>query len=451
QVFNFFYSIFLLLPFYSLSQDFNVLAPIMPNGVTRINTQPADIISDNKTFDAAFTGMEAYFSGNIIKYSTKNLLAFHQNPSYNYNELERISVYLPAISIPLSEKASLGGTAFYRHQTSIKSLGADLGNDIITEFSDSDKYNQLRSQQSGSAVLLNYYGGNITYARVLSKLRRGRVNGGISVLGLLGTSSAYTQIHHLKYTVPRSSVVAIRDYHLELGGSVRLNDMNNDQWLWLPDRSLGLGTNLGISWNRGKNYAQHGDLKVSKVSLAILNLGFIRFNRGTNNFRAIGRDQKIALDLDNTFGNTVSINSIHDSLDIHLDAQQQTGHYKIGLPTSAVIETLFTRMDWRLFTSLHIDISTTLGYRYFLSSMSRLNVVPAWQGRYISVGLPVTLSLEGGIQAGTFLQAGIVSLGMTLSTLQPEGSRQAGFFLLLHLPNKKFQNPQSTCKHPFSR
>ncbi|MFP4091001.1 MAG: DUF5723 family protein [Cyclobacteriaceae bacterium] len=444
--------LFGLLPQKLFAQQFTNLQIRSSEGIHRRNLQPSAILRKDQKADWMLGAWEAQWRSNLYSYQppfkavpqNRNLIS--ENTYYYFQN----SVLGPALSLPLSQSQAVAfGVAFHQHING--SASPELASQLGNRFSLHDSEIPF-TDQSLSFRNLQWYELSSTYAAELYSNQYGSFRTGISLKLLAASSAIEAELSSADYSITTPGSILLSTYALNM--NYHLRSGGNPLWIITP-RHVGLGADLGFSWNRlQKRRYTYNLWQLEQVGVSLLNLGSVHMRSDARLISGRSNEYR-ELDMLASFYSLNNPADLPDSLLSALDPNLEIGSMRMSLPASVRTEAFLRRGDWSFYTSIHLNVAELLTAGATLSTPHQFTFVPAKYVEKWQLSFPVHFIQHIGPELGFAASRGSFSAGLAnvSSLLVPSERRRFGVYASVSSPLAIKGRPKSNLiyNHPTAK
>ena len=429
------------------AQDFTGYRTGSRTGVNGVFFNPASMAGSPYRWDANVFSISLLAGNNQASFRLKNLSDLSNGDSLR-NQLfgknagaasgmASVDVHGPSFMLNTGKKWAFAFTSRVRAMANVSDVDGKLVNKITDDFSNDPQLPYTISTAQNMRVTVNGWSEfGLSAARVLFDEGRHRLKAGVTLKYLAGAANAYMNIDGFTGTL--NADFLRRDVYLSNSagkiaasfGGVRISGFDIGQLTKM--NSKGVGADLGVVYEFRPD-EKAGAYKL-KLAVALLDIGSIRYKRdqqrsgaytiGINGNKRLYFNELNGLDIDD-YKNF--FNSRPDLFTPAAGLGQDT--YAVALPA-----TLNTEIDYHISNGFYVHLGSQLS----LTSESKLvsnryknsiMLTPRYEGKRVSVWLPVSYNPLTKLNAGLSVQAGPVFIGSgSILTALTGESKQADLY-----------------------
>ncbi len=344
------------------------------------------------------------------------LVAYENHNTKNFAVISRVQG--PSVMVQKGRQAFAVGVSMRSVSTGVNipyQLAASHG-----RLSDPLLLNKSFDDSNFSISSLSWAEIDLNYAYDLIDRGNTKISLGVGAKFLFGVAGGYIATRNLKFSVPDSRTLNIKNYDGDIGFVLPVNYNNYNKSDFNPVfKGHGLGLDVGFLYTRLKTFTEPGEKRlcakpyadyVYKFGVSIMDIGGIRFK---NHTQVHGFDNRSANWQNfNTVQNS-SINSTMQMLsDVFYDnpetSLQDTSLY-MSLPT-----TLSIQYDYHFEGNFYLGACFLQPLRFRLKSVRQpplLALIPRYETRIFGASLPVTVYNYEKIRIGASLRFYSITVG----------------------------------------
>jgi hypothetical protein len=417
------------------AQQFSGRAALRPQGVLRLGEQPAALLREQQA-DWAFFSVGLAMGSHLFDVQLPAKVSYAGSVlSKRPLQTTHYALQLqgPALSIPLDAVSVLALSLQYRMQGQA-SLERQLHHDIQTEFSDSETYELRRSDTHAAISMAQWYDLQLAYARILGRSGSGQWQMGWSGHLLLGNGAMQVEVPQLSYLLAASNVLFVESYRWHARYSPGYAAHEQGSAYWRP-RAVGVGLDMGLLWQRKPKAADPDRWQLEMAGLSLLDLGSIRFGKGSLQYQEISRGLHERVELDQLMEQPAGLLGIQDSLAQRLGISARQEKMRLSLPFRARAEVMLAYQDWQLMGVAELDLHAWMQGDIRLQQFGRIQLSPVYRLQDWTFAFPQQWSAAYGMQHGLSLSRGGFSLGFSdIKALisQEQAPERMGLWLSWH-------------------
>lgn len=444
-----------------MSQDFIGLNTGSWGGLHTLHLNPANVVDSRYKVDINLVSVNVTASNNYI--AAKNSFLFDVNNKSQENDWE--SKYLLVDSLGTNPKnahvnATILGPSFMFNITPKDAIAFTVRGRVQVSAEDMDQqtanliYNGLANNQWGIPFSADYasvrYNSwvewGLTYGRVILDKKEHFLKAGVTLKFLQGLGSAYATVKDYRLVFQNNDVIDTLNGNVSYGHSGNLVPGNvNGQFTMGSNAGFSLeaaggGADIGVvyewrpSWQKyrhslyGKksrkkdescklieSWNRWEDAYVLKASLALNNIGSIRYTKDSTSRDYIAQIRNMNVNVFNDIQNIYDIDNKLDSLAAAgqlINATNNNRDYFLDMPL-----TLNMGLDWHVIDGFYLNVQSQIAFNQGPSDPHRLNnlhtfyFTPRYENAWFGAYMPVGYRQYSGFNWGLGLRLGPVIIG----------------------------------------
>ena len=391
------------------------------SGVYGINLNPAGMVISRLYMDFNLVAAQSSMGNNYIYLERSDFFnyLFHktvpiyytsENEERNYTIYQNTNKYNGIIdqwligpgAMVADGKHAYGITTGFRTNFSFHNLPSDIGV-FLYEAIDYDQqhgitYNHDEKIQVGS---LAWFELGLSYAYNFKRYKWESWSAGITVKPLFGSMATYTSIENLSYQVYNDDSASVYNADINYGYSVPI-DYDNNNFPQSPlIRGFGWGLNLGVVYTKttkGHSTAHYNrlceqryDAYNYKIGISLLDIGYIRFNKGAQQTTFQSTQTEWYKPYDTLPNGT--LNEINAKINSYFfdNAEEVIQSKKFTMTTPAALSLQY---DHAVKDYLFVNATVIWGFNIGSESVKRASIIaitPRFETARLEVSLPLSI------------------------------------------------------------
>jgi Family of unknown function (DUF5723) len=382
-------------------------------GVNGVFFNPASIANSNYKWDANLLSLHAgiQFNGSstidsfIKKGGKGETIQNYIDDNVKLNGAINVDVYGPSAMVSLDKNSSIAVTSRFRAMANFTNIGGFTREFPLDSLS---IYNGLPSQIANINMWKEI---GATYATTLARTDDHIITTGISAKYITGAGNTYYSATNFSGTAFTGNDA----YLTNTNGRIAIGSSFDD---YDKATAKGLGTDIGFIYEKlnDKNATHQATTSYKfRLGISILDIGSIKYHSNNESYGDynihIGANEKFKFsEIENK--NTTELKNYLDSKPQYFTNNNPAQKdYTVSLPTSTLIN-----MDVALTNHFFMDVTTQINLVQKDNIYSSFNpnyvaITPRYEGKFLSVYLPVTYNEISQLNAGIGIKAGAFYIG----------------------------------------
>lgn len=440
-------------PHWASAQDFLGINNSTWGGVHTLHINPANVVSSRMKVDINLVSMNMTFGNNYA--SMKNSALFNlSDTSINKDQaywdqnilvdstngrpksaLMNLTILGPSFMFNITPKDAIAFTSRVRGQVMAEDMDEDIAN-IIYGGLNSGNFNIPYSANNASVRYNLWAEYGLSYGRVILDQKEHYLSGGITLKFLQGLGSAYATVKDYNLVFSNQDTIQSLTGNLAYGNSQ--NDMVTrllrNQGFNFGIDGAGMGADIGFvyewrpkweDWQYGHYKKKTCEMKNTgklwedpytlKASVALTNIGAIRYTKGGDSRDYILGIQNLPTNVFNGVGSAYDISQVLDSLEQAGQLSDKPGaknDYMLDLPLSLNIG-----LDYHVIGGFYMNMNANIAFNQGRKDDHRMNLphsfyfTPRYDNQWFGAYMPIGYRQYSGLNWGLSLRLGPVIVG----------------------------------------
>lgn len=424
-------------------------------GIYAIDLQPASIADSRLKYDVSLFGLNTTFSNSYISIAGSAILNgdIGNLTSDNYMGIIRenlngdpkslylnYDIQLPGAMISLSPKHSIAFTSRWRSFLNVDGVeepAARFGYHLLDL---ARQFDSVYTNPGMSVNILSYMEFGLNYSRVLYDEGEHFVKGGarLKLLSGLAGASAYTD--SLRYSFSDDHTISVEEANISYSHSTVLDGIQDGfdpfrDFGNIRFNDVGFGLDLGVVYEYRPDHAEYhygsGDSRSPmldknkykfRVGLSLLDVGVIPFAQSPSGQNFSG--SVLGYDLNQLDLNGVA--AFDSVVQAEFSTEQGSEDFTMGLPTA-----FSAQFDLQIKKKFYINLTPYIAFKrggkyQSVHTLTQVSLTPRWESKWFGLGVPISLSDAGTVDAGFMFRAGPFVAGSSNMTSALMGGEMKG-------------------------